>query len=42
MPWYMCILLYVKLFGVVVFHRCYGQLTGGDPLPSVYVHSAIC
>ena len=39
--WYMCILLYVKLHWCSSIPYIYGQLSG-VPLPSVYVHSAIC
>ena len=40
-PRYMCILLYVKLFGVVVFNRSMVD-SRGVHLPWVYVHSSIC
>ena len=41
-PQYMCILLYVKLFGVMVFHRSIVNWSLGIYVSSVYVHSAIC
>ena len=37
---YMCILLYVKLFGVVVLHR--SMVDEGVHLPLVNVHSSMC
>ena len=37
----MCMLLYVKLFGVVVSYKSMVNWRGVH-LPSVYVHSAIC
>ena len=40
-PWYMCILLYVKLLWCSSIPFIYGQLEGVH-LPSVYVHSALC
>ena len=38
-PWYMCILLYVKLIQYSGIPQIYGQLEEGA---LVYVHSAIC
>ena len=39
---YMCILLFMKLFGVLVFQRSVLIAgVGGDSLPWVYMHSTI-
>ena len=38
-----CAICYMKwLFGVMVFHRCIVNLSGGLDISSVYVYSAIC
>ena len=40
---YMCMLLYVKLIGVMVLHRfMLDRCRSGASLPWVYVHSSIC
>ena len=41
-PWYMCIVLYVKLMWCSGFLLIYGWLEEGVHVPEVYVHSAIC
>ena len=41
-PWYMCILLYVKLIWCSSIPYIYGQLEAGYICPDIYVHSAIC
>ena len=41
-PQYMCILLYVIVIDVMVFHKLIVNWSEGVYVSSVYVHSAIC